>query len=246
MNQAEGYRDSRPPSHAEATPVPPELTAGAMRPVDSQPGAGTEEEEKKQAELRRQVEAEKSQMRNFKAKAAPFAEHGANAAPPAGATQTVTITAVPRRETQPAASEEPAPMFGIKSSREVNPPAKPIRLPNGLMAVSIASGRHFLLAIDEAGALFLSVDRGVAWERVNKQWMGRAVTVRRQARDHDAPQAAPTVRSGETGGGTTGDGAGGGSSANTGDAPSLIEIFELSNDENQTWVSTDGLTWTPK
>jgi hypothetical protein len=112
--------------------------------------------------------------------------------------------------------------------------------------VSITSGRHSLLAIDEKGALFLSEDRGVTWERVNKQWMGRAISVRRQARDHDAAQAAPTAQNGTTGGGTTSDGMTGGSSADTGDAPSLIEFFELSNDEDQTWVSIDGRTWTQK
>ncbi len=239
MNQAEAYRETRPPSHAEATPAPPDLTASTMHPTDSQPGAG--DGEKKQAEPQRQAEADRSQMRNFKARTAPFATHGTNAAPPAGATQTVTVTAVPRLETQPAASAEPAPMFGIKSSREVNPPAKPIRLPSGVTAVSVASDRHFLLAIDEAGVLFLSENRGVTWERVNKQWMGRAVTVRRQSRDHDASQAAPNAQNG-----TASDGTAGSSSADSGDAPSLIEFFELSNDENQTWVSTDGRTWTPK
>jgi hypothetical protein len=173
-------------------------------------------------------------MRKFKAKAAPFAVHGANAAPPAGATE--TATAAPQLETQPAATAEPAPMLGIKSSWDVTTPAKPIQLPSGLAAVSIASRGHFLLAIDKAGTLFLSVDRGVTWERITTQWTGRAVAVRRQARDHGAPQAAPTAQNGTTGG----------SSADAGLAPSLIEFFELSNDKNQTWVSTDGRTWTPK
>jgi hypothetical protein len=239
MNQAEAYREARPPSHAEATPAPPDLTASTMHPADSQPGAGNGE--KKQAEPRRQAEADRSQMRNLKARTAPFATHDTNAAPPAGATQTVTVTAVPRLETQPAASAEPAPMFGIKSPRGVTTPARPIQLPSGLTAVSVTSGRHFLLAIDEAGALFLSEDRGVTWERVNKQWVGRVVTVRRRARDHDVSQAAPTAQNGTTSNGTASS-----PSADTGDAPSIVEFFELSNDENQTWVSTDGRTWTPK
>jgi hypothetical protein len=241
MNQAEAYREMRQPPHAEATPAPPELTAGAMHPADSQPKSNDGDEEKKQAGPRRQAEVDRSQMRNLNARAAPFATRGANGAQPAGATETVTVTAAPPLEAQPAASAEPAPMFGIKSSGDVTTPAKPIRLPSGLMAVSVASGRHFLLAIDEAGALFLSEDRGVTWEHVTKQWMGRAVAVRREARDHGAPQADTTAQNGTTSDGTTSDGAGGGSSA-----PSLVEFFELTNDKNDTWVSTDGRTWTPK
>jgi len=236
MNQAEAYREMRQPPHAEATPAPPELIAGSMSPAESQSNSSEGDEEKKQAERRRQAEVDRSQMRSLKARTAPFAGHGANVARPADATQTVTVAAAPSLETQPAAPAEPAPMLGIKSSGDVTTPAEPIQLPSGLAAVSIASGRHFLLVIDEAGALFLSEDRGVTWERVTKQWMGRAVAVRRQARDHGAPQADSTAQNGTTSG----------SSADTGDAPSLIEFFELSNDKNETWVSADGRTWTPK
>ena len=233
-DREEAMRETQPASHAEAMPAPPELTAGTMRPAYAQPASGAWEAKQKQAEEQRQAQIDTSRMRKFKAKAAPFAVHGANAAPPAGATE--TATAAPQLETQPAATAEPAPMLGIKSSWDVTTPSKPIQLPSGLAAVSIASRGHFLLAIDKAGTLFLSVDRGVTWERITTQWTGRAVAVRRQARDHGAPQAAPTAQNGTTGG----------SSADAGLAPSLIEFFELSNDKNQTWVSTDGRTWTPK
>jgi hypothetical protein len=205
-----------------------------MRPADSQPASGASEGEQKQAEQQRQAEVDRSHMRNFKGNAAPFAVHGANAAPPAGATE--TATAAPQLETQPAATAEPAPMLGIKSSWDVTTPAKPMQLPSGLASVFIASGGHFLLAIDKTGALFLSEDRGVTWERITTQWTGRAVAVRRRARDHGAPQAAPSAQNGTMGG----------SSADTGPAPSPAIFFELSNDKNQTWVSTDGRTWTPK
>ena len=234
MNRVEVMRETQPPSHAEAMPAPPELTASAMRPADSQPASGASEGEQKQAEQQRQAEVDRSHMRNFKGNAAPFAVHGANAAPPAGATE--TATASPQLETQPAATAEPAPMLGIKSSWDVTTPAKPMQLPSGLASVFIASGGHFLLAIDKTGALFLSEDRGVTWERITTQWTGRAVAVRRRARDHGAPQAAPSAQNGTMGG----------SSADTGPAPSPAIFFELSNDKNQTWVSTDGRTWTPK
>jgi hypothetical protein len=240
MNQAEAYRETSPPPHAEAAPMPPELIAGSMRPADSQSNSGAGEEEKKQAELRRQAEVERSQMRNFKAKAAPSAVHGTSV-PRAGATQTVAVTAAPALETQPAATAELAPMFGIKSSREVNPPTKPIQLPSGLMSISIASGRHFLLAIDEMGALFLSEDRGATWEHITTLWTGRAIEVHRQVAASGGMPAAPAAQNGTTSDGTTG-----GSSPDAGAASPPLISFELLNDKNETWVSTDGRTWTPK
>jgi hypothetical protein len=235
-DQVEAYREGPRPSHAKAQQAPPEFTAGAMRPADSQPASSAWEAKHEQAEQQRQAETDTSRMRNFKAKAAPFAVHGGNAAPPAGATETVTVTAAPQFETQPAATAEPAPMLSVPRVSDVSGPANPIPLPGGLTSVSIASGGHLLLAIDKAGALFLSEDRGVTWERITRQWTGRAVAVRQQTRDHDAPQAAPAAQNPATGV----------SSPDAGAASPPLVSFELSNDKNQTWVSTDGRTWTPK
>jgi hypothetical protein len=237
VTNREGYRRETPPmSHQEAMQAPPEFTAGAMRPSESQPASGAGEEEKKQAEMQRQVEVEKSQMRNLKAKAAPFAGHGANGAQPAGATQTVTVTSAPPVETQPAAPAEPAPMLGLKHVWDVPALASRIQLPSGLTAVSTAFHGHLMLAIDTAGALFLSEDRGVRWERIATQWTGRAVEVhQRVAASGDMPTASGTQN------GTTGN-----ASPDAGAAPPPTVSFELSNDENQMWVSTDGRTWTPK
>jgi hypothetical protein len=234
MDRVEAYREAAPRSHAEAMQAPPESTAGGMRPAESQPAEGTWEAKHGQAEQQRQSETDTSRMRNFKAKAAPFAVHGA--VPPAVSTETVTVNAAPPLQTQSAATAEPAPMLGIKSSRDVTTPAEPIQLPSGLASVSIASGGHFLLAIDKAGAVFLSEDRGVTWERITRQWTGRAVEVRRQARDHGSPQAAPSAQNP----------AAGGLSPDAGAAPPPLVPFELSNDKNETWVSTDGRTWTPE
>jgi hypothetical protein len=209
-----------------------------MRPADSQPASGAWEAKHEQAEQQRQAETDTSRMRNFKAKAAPFAAHGANAPPPASAPE--SATAAPPLETQSAATAEPAPMLAIKSSRDVTTPAEPNSLPSGLASVSIASRGHFLLAIDKAGALFLSEDRGVTWERIIRQWTGRAIAVRQQARDHGSPQAAPAAQSPTTGGSSPDAGPDAGVAS-----PPLVS-FELSNDKNQTWVSTDGRIWTPK
>ena len=218
----------------DAQQAPPELTAGAMPPSFAQPASDAWEEKQQQAEHQRQAEADAPRMRAFKSKAAPTAVHTANAAPPAGATQIVTVTAAPP-EPQPAA--EPAPTLGIKSSSDGTAPPKPKPLPSGLATVSFASGGHFLLAIDTAGALFLSKDRGVTWEGITTQWTGRAVAVRRQGQFHGALFTAPAVQDGT---GT------GGSSVDGGAASPPPVFFELSNDKNQTWVSTDGRNWTPK
>jgi hypothetical protein len=234
MDRVEVRREAQQPSHAEAMQTPPELTAGGMRSTASQPASGAWETKHEQAEQQRQAEADTSRMRNFKAKAAPFAVHGANSAPPAGATE--SVTAAPQFETHPAVTAEPAPMLGNKPFRDVTTPAKPIQLPSGLASVSIASGGHFLLTIDKAGALFLSEDRGVTWERIPTQWTGHAVAVRQQAGDHGSPQAAPAAQNPTTGG----------SFPDAGVASAPIVSFELSNDKNQVWESTDGRTWTPK
>jgi hypothetical protein len=233
-DQVEAMREAQPRSQAEAMQAPPGLTAGAMRPAYAQPASGAWEEKQQQAEQQRQAEVDTPRMRALKSKAAPAAVHGANAAPPASAAQTVTVTAAPPLETQPAA--EPAPTLEIKSSRDVTTPPKPMPLPSGLATVSIASGGHFLLAIDKAGALFLSEDHGATWERITTRWTGRAVAVRWQGQFHGAMLVAPAAQNGTSGG----------SSADAGLAPSPPVLFELSNDKNQTWVSTDGRNWTPK
>ncbi len=204
----------------------------------SQPAAWARGEAKqKQAEKHRQAEVDTSRMRSFKAKAATTAVTRQRTSPHrSDATQTVTAGNAPQQATQPTAPPEPAPMLGLKHVRDVSGPSNPIQLPSGLASVSIASRGHFLLAIDKAGALFLSEDRGVTWERITTQWTGRAVEVHRQVAANDAMQTAPAAQNG-----TTGD-----SSAGAGAASPPPVLFELSNDKNQTWMSTDGRTWTPK
>ena len=219
MDQVEVMPEAHRTFRTEAQQAPSEYATGAMRPAYSQPEAESyearqEQAEHKQVEQQHQAEVDTSRMRSFKQKAAPAVVHGANAAPPADATQTVTVAAAPAEPTS----------------------AGPTQLPSGLAAVSIASRGHFLLAIDKAGALFLSEDRGATWEHIATQWTGRAVAVRQRAQLHGALFVAPAVQNGPTGG----------SSPNAGPAPSPTAFFELSNDENQMWVSTDGRTWTAK
>lgn len=66
---------------------------------------------------------------------------------------------------------------GLAASRNANLPV----LPSGLAAISTATVGQSTLAIDMAGALFLSEGEGKHWELVARQWTGRAVKVRVQA-----------------------------------------------------------------
>ena len=235
-HRQEAMREPPPMSRADEQQSPPQLAMGNHSSSYSQPGSSAPEARQEQAEEHRQAAVDTSRMRGVKAKSATSGVHGANAVPPGGATETVTVTAPPELETQPAALPEPAPMLGLKHVRNAPTPAEPMQLPSGLASVSIASRGHFMLAIDKAGALFLSEDRGVTWERITTQWTGRAVAVHRHVAANDAMQTAPAAQNG-----TTGD-----SSAGSGAASPPPVLFELSNDKNQTWVSTDGRTWTPE
>ena len=235
-HRQEAMREAPPMSQAEEQQASPQETMGVHGSAYSQPAQGAWEAKQKQSEEHRQAEVDRSRMRSFKAKAATTGEHGTDQAAPPSQSQSVTVTAAPQPEMQPTPLAAPAPMLGFKHMSDVSGPSNPIQLPSGLASVSIASRGHFLLAIDKAGALFLSEDRGVTWERITTQWTGRAVEVHRQVAANGAMQTAPAAQDGTTGN----------SSADEGTASPPPVSFELSNDKNQTWVSTDGRTWTPE
>jgi hypothetical protein len=180
----------------------------------------------------------------------------AEAAPsrlPAGsATQTVTVQA---EDKALAPSATPAPATAnatleVKVEPGANLPlekksiagglfaarmATPIHLPSGRPTVSIASAGPRMLAIDQAGTLYLSEDSGATWEPVIKQWTGRAVAVHRQAAESGNPATVPAdeaEHSGNTAGAST--------------APRPVAIFEILNDQSHVWVSADGRVWTAK
>ncbi len=114
------------------------------------------------------------------------------------------------------------PVVQFAAAHETN--AAP--LPSGLTIVSSVTVENRTLAIDQAGALFLSRDSGSHWESVARQWTGRAVNVSLLPNLNGRSfVAAP--------------------SSGAAAVPSQsAEIFELRNDKNLTWVSTDGVIWT--
>jgi hypothetical protein len=89
-------------------------------------------------------------------------------------------------------------------------------LPNGLGVLSVASQGSCFIALDTAGAMFLSEDAGKHWQPIQTQWTGRALLVRTRpvGTQNGALRAPPTLR------------------------------FELVNDKLQTWISYDGKIWT--
>ncbi|MGA2635544.1 MAG: zf-HC2 domain-containing protein [Terracidiphilus sp.] len=99
-------------------------------------------------------------------------------------------------------------------------------LPSGLGAVSSVTAANCTLAIDQAGALFLSRDSGSHWESVARQWTGRAVNVSLLPTLNGRSFVAAPTRA----------------AAAAPTAPA--EVFELRNDKNLTWVSADGVIWT--
>lgn len=136
-------------------------------------------------------------------------------------------------ETQPAPQAGYLQLHGMRSM--VNVPTGPygIHLPSGRPAVSIASANHRMLAVDEKGALFLCEDPGGTWEKVERQWTGRAVVVRRHANATDITGAAPAPETEE-------------SPAVSGALAQPGTVFELVNDQSQVWISADGRIWTAK
>ncbi|WP_348263319.1 zf-HC2 domain-containing protein [Telmatobacter sp. DSM 110680] len=91
-----------------------------------------------------------------------------------------------------------------------------IILPSGLGVLATASEASRIVALDTAGALFLSEDGGKNWQSIPSQWTGRALLVR-------------TRPVGTEGGASR--------------APQILR-FELVNDKLQTWLSYDGRIWT--
>ena len=96
--------------------------------------------------------------------------------------------------------------------------AKTAPLPSGMIPVSRETTQGRTVAVDAAGGVFLSEDAGGHWGSVAKQWGGRAVSVRLQAKV--------------------------GSSAGTADV--VAGGFEIVNDQGRVWVSTDGRVWKAK
>jgi hypothetical protein len=238
IDQVEAARETPPLSHAEEQQSSPQSTMGVHGSADSQPAAAAWEAKQKPAEEQSQAGVDKSRRRYLVAKAAPGtgSAPSANQPTPQAATQTGTAAAVPSTLTATLLPATPAVSAGLPSQRRGFLAIDRMHLPSGLAAVSSARSGSIVLAIDKAGTLFLNQDHGNTWERIDTQWTGRAVAVTQPFAVNGALQSAPAAQTGtapET-------------STNPGPAPPSPATFELFNDKNQAWVSTDGRIWTSK
>jgi hypothetical protein len=150
----------------------------------------------------------------------------------AGSSEQVAVTDQ-QLETQPAPATSAGSLMKFRPGAFAGLRApNPVHLPSGLPAISIAHEGPRMLAIDKAGALFVSEDSGATWEPVTTQWTGRAVLVRKKTspQPEDAtPPAAKPESSRDT------SGSGGVSHPDT--------VFQLLNDQGQAWLSADGKVW---
>jgi hypothetical protein len=146
----------------------------------------------------------------------------------------------------PQSTLSSAAMGSFISGQQISEPrttARAIRkaeaslLPSGLRAVSSVTAQHRTLAIDSSGMMFLSEDSGDHWERVARQWSGRATVVRIQGRMDIG--AATTA---EANAAVLKDDL----SSNPGDVTASPAVFEVVNDSDQVWISIDGKTWKAK
>ncbi len=169
----------------------------------------------------------------------------------AAATQQVVVTASnPRLELQ---TESLAGFSSIRSSRaaaKVAVKEAAINLPSGLPAASTAVAGRRMLAIDKEGTLYLSEDAGNTWDHVTRQWTGHAISVRRHAPPGAIAGAMPNAQQleaapGDAEGSPVPSPAPAPASEST-PAPSSAPavFFEILNDKNQVWLSTDGRLWT--
>ena len=185
---------------------------GAAPESKQQPAAAAWQQDQQRA-------ATASQVHTFAAK--EMAQANANQSPKPEPTVPILTSAPPLFDASPApsasyeVSTRPGAAAGLDAYK-----AKPVELPSGLPTVSTAAAQHFMLAIDQAGTVFLSQDWGGRWNLVARQWTGRALTVRIQAVAAKAKKSSA--------------------------ASSPGSVFEIVNDQGQVWVSTDGRIWKAK
>ncbi len=118
-------------------------------------------------------------------------------------------------------------------------------LPGGQNPVFAASAQHHLLAIDAAGALYLSNDAGKTWELQTPQWAGRAVTLR-VAPNGSEVEANKQVDSLGTDSAAAPPQASGAAAGQPQAQPVPATRFEIINDSGAAWTSVDGKTWIAK
>jgi hypothetical protein len=198
-------------------------------------------DEEREKETEAELEVRDKHLSAARAKKTPAGEHGSGggtagrgtAGSGAGGSSEQVAAIDQQLETQPAPATSAGGLMKFRHGAfsGIRAP-NPVQLPSGLPAISIAHSSERMIAIDNAGTVFLSEDSGANWEPVTTQWTGRAVLVRKKT----SPQpedAAPPAAKAESPGGTSGSGA----------VSESDTVFELLNDQGQVWLSADGKIW---
>ena len=229
----------RQESATEALPLP---GTPAFRSTTSAP---QQEQQREMAQEKKQLGTAIARDRLVAAKVAPSkAENSAGSATRSnGALQGVGNASAEVSSRQLEARSESLGSLGLmKSPRAAGADASPVmavHLPSGLAAISIASANHRTLAIDAAGVLFASEDRGITWRRVTTQWSGRAILVITQKFPIANAESAPAAQMSSAAEAAA-------NPAAVSETPSPTIFLEIINDKNQIWWSTDGLIWIAK
>ena len=124
----------------------------------------------------------------------------------------------------------------------------PLKLPSKKPFASQLSAGSRILALDTAGALFLTTDSGRHWRSIAPQWSGKAVQL------SFAPSPArlylnqPSQNQTQNSSSQTNSYINGASAAPQQSQQSPIPTagFELTTSTGTVWISTDGLTWNPR
>ena len=118
-----------------------------------------------------------------------------------------------------------------------------IKLPSKMPVASQLNAGNRTLALDTAGALFVSKDHGKHWTTVATQWTGKAVQLSFAATPARLYLAQPAQNQaqGQISNSNSGAAIAGGISQQQ--APIPTAGFELSTSTGAVWLSTDGLTW---
>jgi len=224
----------QPPLPPTPPPVANSGFLAGREPATYQPPAESEWQAEKKAQERDKLLANPGSGERLAAKSAQEPQDGGGGAPASSAQVQVTAAA-PEFETQSA------PMTGLlrgsQSSGLISVHRmSAVQLPSGLPVVSIASSGGRMLAIDKAGALFLSEDSGTTWKRITQQWTGRAIEVRRQPTEKAGADQAPEPKAKTKGNAPV--------AAASATLPT--PVFEIVNDQGKVWFSADGVSWTAK
>ncbi|MGB8031089.1 MAG: zf-HC2 domain-containing protein [Terracidiphilus sp.] len=208
-------------------------TAGeALSPTGAAPDHKMPAEAAVYDEERKKPTEEAEERHQFAAKA-PVSSREHDSGSGAGGNGEPVDLSAQQVEPQPARTAGYLQLHELRSMVDAGTGPNAFHLPSGLPAISIAFADHRMLAIDEAGTLFLSKDSGGTWDKVERQWTGRVVAVRRHADGIDTMGATPAPETA-------------GHPAGSGSASQPNTVFELVNDQSQVWISLDGRIWTAK